>query len=74
MKCIISEKGQVTVPKACRDRLGLSPGTAIDFEAAGGKLIGVKCESTDVFRKWRGRCRIPVGGTVDEYLAKVRGA
>jgi AbrB family looped-hinge helix DNA binding protein len=28
----ISSKGQVTVPKQVRDRLGLRPGTVVEFE------------------------------------------
>jgi antitoxin PrlF len=73
MKAIVSEKGQVTVPKACRDRLGLRPGTVLDFEAIGGKLVGSKRVSDDVFRKWRGKCRLPGGVDVDAYLTRVRG-
>lgn len=74
MKAVVSEKGQVTVPKACRDRLGLAPGTVIDFEAVGGKLIGVKSQPLDAFRKWRGLGRLPAGRTVDGYLSVVRGS
>jgi len=73
MKATISEKGQVTVPKVCRDRLGLRPGTVLDFEALGGKLVGVKRVSEDVFRKWRGKGRLPGGLDVDAYLNRVRG-
>lgn len=73
MKATISEKGQVTVPKACRDRLGLRVGTVIDFEAVGGKLVGVKRVSEDVFRKWRGKGRLPGGVGVDAYLSRARG-
>ena len=73
MKATISEKGQVTVPKGCRDRLGLRPGTVLDFEAVGGKLVGVKRVTEDVFRKWRGKGRLPGGAGVDAYLARVRG-
>ncbi len=73
MKSVISEKGQITVPKACRDRLGLRPGTVLDFQAVGGKLVGVKRVSEDVFRKWRGKGRLPGGPGVDAYLAGVRG-
>jgi AbrB family looped-hinge helix DNA binding protein len=73
MKVIVSEKGQITVPKACRDRLGLRPGTVLDFEAVGGKLVGSKRVSEDVFRKWRGKGGLPGGLGVDAYLARVRG-
>jgi antitoxin PrlF len=42
MKTTVSEKGQVTIPKAIRDKLGLRPGTILDFDAIESKLIGVK--------------------------------
>ncbi len=72
MKAIVSEKGQVTIPKACRDRLGLHRGSVLDFEARDGKLIAVKREPEDVFRKWRGKARLPDGLTVDQYLDTIR--
>lgn len=32
MLSTVTDKGQVTLPKAIRDRLGIRPGTRIDFE------------------------------------------
>jgi len=72
MKAVVSEKGQVTIPKACRDRLGLRPGTVLDFEARDGKLIAAKQQAEDVFRKWRGKARLPGSQTVDRYLDMIR--
>jgi len=40
MTSTISAKGQITVPKAVRDRLGLRPGTHVEFELTpGGALL-----------------------------------
>jgi AbrB family looped-hinge helix DNA binding protein len=72
MKAVVSEKGQVTIPKACRDRLGLRAGTVLDFEARDGKLIAAKQPTEDVFRKWRGKARLPGGQGVDPYLDTIR--
>jgi AbrB family looped-hinge helix DNA binding protein len=72
MKSAVSEKGQVTIPKAVRDRLGLRPGTLIEFRAEEGRLIGVKAVVEDVFRKWRGRGRLPGDLSVDGYLSRAR--
>lgn len=74
MKSVVSEKGQVTIPKQVRDRLGLVPGTILDFEAVGGRLMGRKRVAEDVFKKWRGRGRLPAAETVDEYLKRIRDA
>jgi len=54
MKAILSEKGQITVPKACRDRLGLRTGTVLDFIVLEGKLVGAKIDPVDAIHKWRG--------------------
>jgi len=74
MKSIVSESGRVTIPKTVRDRLGLRPGTVLDFEARAGKLVGRKTVSEDVFKKWKVRGRLPRGGTVDDYLKQTRDA
>ena len=42
MKTTVSEKGQITIPKRLRDCLGLRPGTVLDFDEAGGRLVGRK--------------------------------
>ncbi len=72
MKAVVSQKGQVTVPKECRERLGLKPGTVLEFETQGGALIARKSQPEDVFRKWRGRGKLPGGGSTDAYLKKLR--
>jgi AbrB family looped-hinge helix DNA binding protein len=72
MKAILSEKGQITIPKGCRDKLGLRPGAVLDFEATQGKLVGRKVQPDDALQRWRGKGRIPGGLSVDDYLARVR--
>ena len=42
MKSVVSEKGQVTIPKALRERLGIRAGQVIDFRDEGGLLVGSK--------------------------------
>jgi antitoxin PrlF len=40
MTSTISSKGQITVPKSVRDKLGLRPGTRVEFElTADGALL-----------------------------------
>jgi len=73
MKATVSEKGQVTIPKAIRDKLGLRPGTVLDFNAIEGKLIGVKKEQDDRIGRWLGKGPLPGGLAVDDYLRRVRG-
>lgn len=74
MKSIVSEKGQVTIPKLVRHKLGLVPGSSLEWEAAGGQLVGRKRVEQDVFSKWRGRGKLPGKMNVDQYLKVVRDA
>ena len=72
MRAILSEKGQVTIPKPIRDRLGLRAGVAIEFQATGGKLVGEKVEPTmDAVLAVTGVIKQPLD--VDAYLAVARG-
>ena len=73
MEAKLTSKGQVTIPKACRDKLGLKTGTILDFDAVDGALIARKVPAEDVIGKWRGRGALPSGLSVDEYLKLVRG-
>ena len=47
MKAKVAERGQVTIPKALRERLGIRPGTVLDFEEDHGKLIAIKAATMD---------------------------
>ena len=42
MKTVVSEKGQVTIPKLLRDRLGIRAGAVLDFEEDHGRLVATK--------------------------------
>lgn len=70
MKAVVAERGQVTIPKPLRDRLGIRPGTALEFTAQNGVLVARKA-ATD-----------PVSGVfgclgrrvdTDKYIRALRG-
>lgn len=71
MKSIISDKGQVTIPKAVRTKLGLRPGTVLEFEADRGRLIGRKAGARDVVDEVYGSLKMDE--PVDDYIERVRG-
>lgn len=73
MKTIVSVKGQITIPKAVRDRLGIRAGTVLEVSAVEGRMIARKQESQDPVGRWKGKGRLPVGQSVDDYLRAVRG-
>jgi len=41
----ITSKGQVTIPKAIREKLGVKPGSNIGFEEEGDKIVLVSDET-----------------------------
>ena len=47
MKAKVAERGQVTIPKALRNRLGIDPGTMLEFSEEEGRLIVVKAKTID---------------------------
>lgn len=47
MKAKVAERGQVTIPKKLREKLGLRPGTILDFSDIEGKLVAVKSTALD---------------------------
>ena len=48
MKAIVAQRGQVTIPKSLRDKLGIRPGTALIFSAKNGTLVARKAETDPV--------------------------
>ena len=48
MKAIVAERGQVTIPKALRDKLGIRPGTTLEFSARDGTLVATKAQTDPV--------------------------
>jgi antitoxin PrlF len=71
MNAKVSEKGQVTIPKPLRDRLGIKPGEVLDFEEAGGQLIARKTDSQDPVDALYGMLELPI--RPDALLDELRG-
>jgi antitoxin PrlF len=47
MKAKVAERGQVTIPKALRQRLGIRPGTVLEFSEEKGRLVATKTGAAD---------------------------
>jgi antitoxin PrlF len=71
MKTVVSEKGQVTIPKPLRVRLGLRKGQVLEVREERGRLIMSKRASRDPFDKYLGILKL--GRSTDELMKELRG-
>jgi antitoxin PrlF len=71
MKSIVSEKGQVTIPKVLRERLGLGPGQVLDFRERNGRLIAEKLPVRDTVSSVYGILQL--GRGTDSVMKELRG-
>ena len=77
----VTEKGQVTIPKDIRDRLGIVPGSEVEFIASddGVRLImagGSAADRVRRFEEWARKIEgtLDLGGmSTDEYMEELRG-
>ncbi|MGH7781833.1 MAG: AbrB/MazE/SpoVT family DNA-binding domain-containing protein [Candidatus Binataceae bacterium] len=71
MNARVAERGQVTIPKALRERLGVGPGTILEFREERGRLVAVKRSAADPVSKVYGR--LGRGLDTDAFMAQIRG-
>lgn len=71
MKTIVSEKGQITIPKALRDRLGLRKGQVLEVSERKGTLILAKRSSRDAVDDLYGILKL--GRRTDDIIDEMRG-
>lgn len=71
MKAVVSEKGQVTIPKQLRDRLGIEPGQELDFTDEDGQLVARKVRAQNTIDSVYGILALPEG--TDVLLDELRG-
>jgi len=69
----VTSKGQITVPKAVRQRLGLVPGDEIEFIDAAGQMVIRRREEGSRFQKYRGYLRELRGQNPDTLVTELRG-
>lgn len=77
----VTEKGQVTIPKTIRDKLGIGPGSEVAFVERGEAVILEKrqaggAESPKTFDEWAASVAGTYdtkGMTTDEYMEWLRG-
>jgi len=72
MEATVAERGQITLPKAVRDALGLTKGTLLKVELDGSRII-LRKNVDDAISRVRGRFKLPEGVTTDDVMRDLRG-
>lgn len=67
----LAERGQIVIPKAARDALGLKPGARLRLRVEGGRLLIEKRVRLNLSR-WIGKA-LPDGLSTEQALAELRG-
>lgn len=72
MEATVAERGQITLPKAVRDALGLTKGTQLKVELDGSRII-LRKNVDDAISRVRGRVPLPPGVSTDDVMRELRG-
>ena len=72
MEATVAERGQITLPKAVRDALGLTKGTLLKVELDGSRII-LRKNVDDALSRVRGRFTLVGADSVDDALRELRG-
>jgi len=72
MEATVAERGQITLPKAVRDALGLVKGSMLTVELDGGRIV-LRKSVDDAISRARGRFKLPAGVTTDDVMRELRG-
>jgi antitoxin PrlF len=72
MEATVAERGQITLPKAVRDALGLSKGTKLKVELEGGRIV-LRKNVDDAISRVRGLIPLPPGVSTDDIMRELRG-
>lgn len=73
LKAKMTSKGQVTIPKKIREKIGLEPGKEIYFEEKNGLIYIKKSIEKSPFDKWIGYLKDKKGQSPDEIIENLRG-
>jgi len=71
MKTRVTERGQITIPKDVRERLGIRPGQVLEVREEDGRIVAVKSLQEEPVKSVTGVLR--TDRTVDEILGELRG-
>jgi antitoxin PrlF len=72
MDATVAERGQITLPKAVRDALGLTKGSKLKVELDGRRIV-LRKDVDDAIARVRGCIPLPPGVTTDDIMRELRG-
>ena len=72
MEATVAERGQITLPKAVRDALGLTKGSKLKVELEGGRIV-LRKDVGDALSRLRGRYKLDGYASTDEAMRDIRG-
>lgn len=72
MEATVGERGQITLPKAVRDALGLAKGAQLKVELEGNRIV-LRKSVDDAISRARGRFKLDGFGSTDEAMRAIRG-
>jgi antitoxin PrlF len=71
MRVTVGERGQATIPKEFRDKLGIRPGTVLDYRLQNHMLVISKADESDRVQKIYG-C-LKKAQLTDAIIEELRG-
>lgn len=71
MKAVVTAKGQLTIPKPLRKRLGIRAGQVLEIRAERGQLVATKSDEADSIEQVYGILRLDQ--STDRLLTGLRG-
>jgi AbrB family looped-hinge helix DNA binding protein len=71
MRSTVADRGQVTIPKPLRERLGIKPRSILDFTEENGRLVAVKVDDHDPVEAVRGCLHLEKN--TDDIMRELRG-
>lgn len=72
MEATVAERGQITLPKAVRDALGLTKGTLLKVELDGSRII-LRKNVDDAISRARGKFKLDGFESADDAVHTARG-
>lgn len=71
-KTRVTERGQVTIPKELRERLGIRPGQVLEVREEAGRVVMAKVVAEDPLQRVTGILKLD--RTTDELIEELRGS